>query len=78
MSYKCDACEKGSMRTTKGKHRPGKSSKKFRYRAQKVIRVLKPNLHNAKIQINGGTQRVRLCTKCLRTITTQEAEVANS
>ncbi|MDO8749645.1 MAG: 50S ribosomal protein L28 [Dehalococcoidia bacterium] len=26
-----------------------------------------PNVHQARLQIDGRTQRVRLCTRCLRT-----------
>lgn len=74
MSYKCDTCGKGSLHCTKGKHRPGKASKKFRYRAQKVIRVLKPNLHNTKIKQNGIAQKLRVCTKCLRSLIFKTAE----
>ena len=29
-------------------------------------KVFKPNLHPAKITVDGTTMRVRLCTKCLR------------
>ncbi len=29
-------------------------------------KIFKPNLHSAKILVNGVAKRVRLCTKCLR------------
>jgi len=29
-------------------------------------KVFKPNLHSAKIAVNGAFKRVRLCTKCQR------------
>ena len=29
-------------------------------------KIFKPNLHPAKITVDGTTMRVRLCTKCLR------------
>ncbi len=31
-------------------------------------KVFKPNLHPAKMTVDGTTMRVRLCTKCLRTL----------
>lgn len=31
-------------------------------------KVFKPNLHPAKLTIDGTAMRVRLCTKCLRTL----------
>jgi len=32
----------------------------------RLRRVFRPNLHPAKITVDGTTMRVRLCTKCLR------------
>ena len=75
MSYVCDKCSKGAMRCTKGKHRPGKSSKKFRYRAHKVIRVLKPNLHTTKVfDENGNSSKLLLCTKCMKQVAIDTAK----
>lgn len=31
-------------------------------------RIFRPNLHSAKVLINGGYKRVKLCTKCQRTL----------
>jgi large subunit ribosomal protein L28 len=55
MGMKCANCNKGSMF--------GHNVSHSKRRTQKVF---KPNLHSAKIVINGASQRVRLCTKCLR------------
>ncbi len=29
-------------------------------------KIFKPNLHNARIEVNGVTRTMKLCTKCLR------------
>lgn len=48
------------------KHHPGVAGAQWRKRAQKTLKVFRPNLHWARIAVNGTRKRVRLCTKCLR------------
>lgn len=55
MAMKCFNCGKGIMYGHNVSH-----SKR------RTPRIFKPNLHYARIKINGGFRRVRLCTKCLR------------
>lgn len=33
-------------------------------------KIFKPNLHSARILVDGSMKRVRLCTKCLRLLRT--------
>ena len=57
MAMKCMNCGKGAMYGHNVSH-----SKR------RTPRVFKPNLHSARIQTTTGFVRVKLCTKCLRTI----------
>ncbi|GEM_PF-481933 len=55
--YKCHNCGKGIMIGHNVSHAKNRTRK-----------VFKPNLHGAKMTVDGTTMRVRLCTKCLRTL----------
>lgn len=57
MAMKCMNCGKGVMYGHNVSH-----SKR------RTPRVFKPNLHNARIQTTVGFVRIKLCTKCLRTV----------
>lgn len=57
MAYKCQNCGKGRQVG----HRVSHSKRR-------TPRVFKPNLHWARVTVGGVTQRMRLCTKCLRKI----------
>lgn len=53
--YKCANCGKGIMIGHNVSHAKNRTRK-----------IFKPNLHPAKITVDGTSKRVRLCTKCLR------------
>lgn len=55
--YKCYNCGKGNMVGHNVSHAKNRTRKIFR-----------PNLHPARIVVDGTSMRVRLCTKCLRLI----------
>lgn len=55
MAMKCVNCGKGVMYGHNVSHAKNRTRK-----------IFKPNLHSAKIVINGARQSVKLCTKCLR------------
>ncbi|MBI5044578.1 MAG: 50S ribosomal protein L28 [Candidatus Levybacteria bacterium] len=55
MAMQCTICHKGVQYGHNVSH-----SKR------RTPRVFRPNLHSAKIVVDGATQRVKLCTKCLR------------
>jgi large subunit ribosomal protein L28 len=69
MAMKCMNCGKGVMYG----HNVSHSKRRTR-------KVFKPNLHNARVQTTTGFVRLKLCTKCLRTIkkiqTVGQAETA--
>jgi len=52
---KCDNCGKGIMYGHNVSHAKNRTR-----------RIFKPNLHRAKILVNGINKSMRLCTKCLR------------
>lgn len=52
---KCNNCGKGVMYG----HNVSHSKRRTR-------KIFKPNLHSARILINGSYVRMKLCTKCLR------------
>lgn len=33
---------------------------------RRTVRTFKPNLHSARVVVDGTPRRVKLCTKCLR------------
>jgi large subunit ribosomal protein L28 len=55
MGMKCNNCGKGVMYG----HNVSHSKRRTR-------KIFKPNLHTARILINGSFVRMKLCTKCLR------------
>jgi large subunit ribosomal protein L28 len=57
MGMKCANCGKGIMYG----HNVSHSKRRTR-------KIFKPNLHRARIVINGRTHAMRLCTKCLRMV----------
>jgi large subunit ribosomal protein L28 len=57
MAMKCMNCGKGVMYG----HNVSHSKRRTR-------KIFKPNLHSARVQTTTGFVRLKLCTKCLRTI----------
>lgn len=39
-------------------------------------KIFKPNLHSAKVMVNGVSKKMRLCTKCLRLLKKKVLPVA--
>lgn len=66
MAYKCDSCRKGVMVGKQHKHHRGVAGGRWLRRAPKTQKIFKPNLHAARIFVNGAYKKVKLCTKCLR------------
>lgn len=62
MSMRCDICGKGRVIGRTQRHKKGVAGKRWLRRAQKTVKVFKPNLQYKTI--NG--KRMRLCTKCLK------------
>ena len=57
MAFKCDNCGKGVMYGHAVSHAKNRTR-----------RLFKPNLHAARVVIDGIGKRLRLCTKCLRMV----------
>lgn len=64
---KCFNCQKGVMYGHNVSHAKNRT-----------LRLFKPNLHFAKIAVSGGKKRVRLCTKCLRTVKRKTTSVSHT
>jgi large subunit ribosomal protein L28 len=70
MSRKCELCDRG---TSKGQNVPekGLSRKKGGGGTKTGIRskrIFKVNLHSKTLTNNGISKKVRICTRCLRTL----------
>lgn len=66
MAMQCVLCGKGRMVGRQHTHHPGVAGGRWKKRAPKTQKIFKPNLHWARVKIDGAMKRVRLCTKCLR------------
>ena len=59
MALKCSNCGKGVMYGHNVSHAKNRTR-----------RIFRPNLHRAKVVINGTSKSMKLCTKCLRMVKT--------
>jgi large subunit ribosomal protein L28 len=55
MAKRCEVCDKGPVVGRKVSHAHNVSSRRF-----------EPNLQRVRVSVNGGTKRMRVCTRCLR------------
>jgi large subunit ribosomal protein L28 len=55
MAKRCEICDKGPVVGRKVSHAHNVSPRRF-----------EPNLQRVKVQVNGGTKYMRVCTRCLR------------
>lgn len=78
MAMKCFNCGKGIMVGLQHKHHPGVAGGRWKRRAPKTRKVFKPNLHWARVPLEGNMKRVRLCTKCLRMVRGTTKKTKNS
>lgn len=63
MSRVCDSCAKGKMTNKSGIHR---HSGKWHRKAPKTSRSWAINLRTVRIDSGNGSEKMRLCTDCLR------------
>ncbi len=63
MAYACDRCAKTSDNGHLVSHAKNRTKTKR-----------KPNLHRANVKVDGVKVKMRLCTKCLRTVRKEMAE----
>jgi large subunit ribosomal protein L28 len=57
MARKCEICGKGPQFGNRVSHSNRKTRHKFN-----------PNIQNVRIEINGVTRKIRICTSCLRNL----------
>lgn len=62
----CDVCVKG---TTFGRNIRHRHSGRWQRKAPRTSRVFRPNLHHQTVYLGGQPVRLRVCTRCLRTLT---------
>lgn len=74
MARICDNCGKKMVIGRQHRHKPGVAGKQWKQRAPKTTKLQKPNLHTARIMVDGIKKKMLLCTKCLRTLKKKAAE----
>lgn len=62
MARRCELCDKKKQIGRQSRHRKGVAGKQWAKRAQKTVRVFKPNLQ--PYTVDG--KRMLLCTKCIK------------
>ena len=74
MANRCAICDRKKQFGRQSRHHRGVAGKQWMKRAQKTLRIFKPNLQWANIE---GV-RVKVCTKCLKLLKKNEEESATS
>ena len=64
----CFHCEKGLLYGRTHTHHRGVAGGRWKKRAPKKQRIFSANLQRVNIMIEGESERVRLCTKCLKRV----------
>ncbi len=64
MANRCAVCDKKAQIGRQSRHHRGVAGKQWMKRAQKTVRIFKPNIQWASVD---GV-RIRVCTKCLKLI----------
>lgn len=72
MANRCDICDKKSQIGRQSRHHRGVAGKQWMKRAQKTLRIFKPNIQ--AVTVDGI--RLKVCTKCLKLIKKGKEEVA--
>jgi ribosomal protein L28 len=65
MAYICDNCEKAIVYGRQSTHGRGVAGKRWKKRAQKTLKIFKPNLQKIAVTINGVKSQMKLCTSCI-------------
>jgi len=71
MANRCDICDKKRQIGRQSRHKRGIAGKQWMKRAQKTLRIFKPNLQWTTID----DVRLKLCTKCLKLLKNSQSEV---
>jgi ribosomal protein L28 len=65
MAYICDNCEKVIVYGRQSTHGRGVAGKRWKKRAQKTLKIFKPNLQKIQVTIDGKKATMKLCTSCI-------------
>ncbi len=68
MAFKCDRCGKGIVIASQQRHKKGVAGERWKYRAPKSRKIMKPNLQTFRGILDGKKGVWKLCTKCLKTV----------
>ena len=68
MAYRCELCDKKTRAGRTSKHHPGVAGQQWKRRAQKTIRLFRPNLHWVTMPLNGVSTRMKACTRCIKRV----------
>lgn len=66
MALICDNCGKKIVYGRQSMHSRGVAGKRWKKRAQKTLRVFKPNLQKISVLVSGKKVQMRLCTDCIK------------
>ncbi len=64
----CSICSKTYSTGVSQRHKRGVAGKRWAKRAQETKRLFKPNIQTKTLVINGVEKKVKICTKCLKSI----------
>jgi len=65
---RCFLCGKTRQIGRTSRHKRGVAGKQWLKRAQKTLKIFKPNLHVTRLEKNNQKIKAKVCTKCLRRI----------
>lgn len=75
MAFQCERCGKKIVITSQQRHKKGVAGGRWKYRAPRTRKILKPNLQTYRGILNGKKGVWRLCTQCLKTIKKKKTEI---
>jgi len=65
MAYICDNCGKAIVYGRQSTHKRGVAGKRWKKRAQKTLKIFKPNLQKIAVILDGKKIQMELCTSCV-------------
>ena len=65
---RCFLCGKKRQVGRSSRHKRGVAGKQWLKRAQKTVKIFKPNLHTTRLVKDNKKIKAKVCTKCLRLV----------
>ncbi|OGM83347.1 hypothetical protein A2394_00460 [Candidatus Woesebacteria bacterium RIFOXYB1_FULL_42_36] len=65
MAYICDNCGKAIVYGRQSTHGRGVAGKRWKKRAQKTLKIFKPNLQKIAVVMDGKRTQMKLCASCI-------------